>query len=111
MCQLTRIGTTFFPRLNSLCQLRVIKTKSLIVTTYLESGQHLICLLIRTRGNGVAGITVRVDDSVPSLPADDDGPFSPGRTVKLLRVTLLGHGGVGVTGDHRWDWKGKRNDA
>lgn len=81
------------------------KTKSVIVTTYLERGQHLICLLIWTRGNGIAGITVRVDDSVPPLPADDDGPFSPGCTVQLLHVTLLGHGGVGVTGDHRWDWK------
>lgn len=93
----------FFPSLNRLCRLCIIKTKILIVTTYLERGQHLICLLIRTCGNGVAGISVRVDDSVPPLPADDDGPFSSGRTVKLFRVTLLGHGGVGVTSDHRWD--------
>lgn len=87
------------------------KKKSLIIATYLERGQHLICLLIWTRGNGVAGITVRVDDSVPSLPADDDWPFSPSCTVQLLHVTLLGHGGVGVTGDHRWDWKGRRNST
>lgn len=77
--------------------------ESLIVATYLERGQDLICLLIWTCGDGVAGIAVGVDDGVPSLPADDDGPFSPGCTVQLLRVTLLGHGGVGVTGDHRRD--------
>lgn len=87
------------------------KTKGLITATYLECGQHLICLLIWTCGNGVAGITVRVDDGVSSLPADDDGPFSPSCTVQLLHVTFLCHGGVGVTGDHRWDWKGRRNDA
>lgn len=87
------------------------KTKSLIFATHLERGQHLICLLIWTGGNGVAGITVRVDDGVPSLPADDDGPFSPSGTVQLLHVTFLGHGGVGVAGDHRWDWKERRNGA
>lgn len=85
--------------------------KSLIIATYLERGQHFICLLIWTRGNGVAGITVRVNDSVPSLPADDDGPFSPSCAVQLLQVTFLGHGGVGVTGDHCWDWRWRRNHA
>lgn len=77
--------------------------------SYLERRQHLIGLLIGTCGNGVSGVAVRVNDRVSSLPANDDGPFSPGCTVQLLHVTLLSHGGVGVTGDHRWDWKEKGN--
>lgn len=74
---------------------------------YLEGGQHLIRFLVGTGGNGVAGVAVRVNDRVSSLPADDDGPFAPRRTVELLHVTLLRHGGVGVTGNHGWDWLGK----
>lgn len=75
--------------------------------SHLEGGQHLIRFLIGAGGNGVAGVAVRVNDRVSSLPADDDGPFSPRRTVELLHVTLLRHGGVGVTGDHGRDWVGK----
>lgn len=76
--------------------------------SHLEGGQHLIRFLVGTGGNGVAGVAVRVNDRVSSLPADDDGPFSPRRTVELLHVTLLRHGGVGVTGDHGRDWVGER---
>lgn len=72
--------------------------------SYLERGQHLIRFLVGTSGNGVAGVAVRVNDRVSSLPADDDGPFSSCCTVQFLHVTLLRHGGVGVTGDHRRDW-------
>lgn len=70
---------------------------------HLERGQHLIRFLVGTGGNGVAGVAVRVNDRVSSLPADDDGPFSPRRAVQLLHVTLLRHGGVGVIGDHGRD--------
>lgn len=75
--------------------------------SHLEGGQHLIRFLVGTGGNGVAGVAVRVNDRVSSLPADDDGPFSPRRAVELLHVTLLRHGGVGVTGDHGRDWAGE----
>lgn len=80
-----------------------------ISVSYLECGQHLVCLLIGTGGNGVSGVTVRINDRVASFPADDDGPFSPGCAVQLLHMTLLSHGSVGVTGDHCGDWKGKGN--
>lgn len=73
--------------------------------SYLECRQHLISLFIGTGGNGVSGVAIGVDDGVTPFPADDDGPFSPGCAVQLLQVTLLSHGGVGVTGDHCWDWK------
>lgn len=76
----------------------------MLSVSHLERGQHLIRFLIGTGGNRVAGVAVRVNDRVSSLPANDDGPFSPRRTVELLHVTLLRHGGVGVTGDHSWDW-------
>lgn len=79
----------------------------MLSVSHLEGGQHLIRFLVGTGGNGVAGVAVRVNDRVSSLPADDDGPFSPRRTVELLHVTLLRHGGVGVTGDHGRDWVGE----
>ena len=73
---------------------------------YPERGQHFVRLLVGAGGDGVAGVAVRVDDRVAPLPADDDGPLSPGRAVQLLHVALLGHGGVGVAGDHSRDWSG-----
>lgn len=76
---------------------------SVITSSHLERGQHLIRFLVGTGGNGVPGVAVRVNDRVSSLPADDDGPFPPRRAVQLLHVTLLRHGGVGVTGDHGRD--------
>lgn len=79
------------------------KFSSVITSSHLERGQHLIRFLVGTGGNGVAGVAVRVNDRVSSLPADDDGPFPPRRAVQLLHVTLLRHGGVGVTGDHGRD--------
>lgn len=87
-----------------------VRFQSVIALTpsmsHLERGQHLIRFLVGTGGNRVAGVAVRVNDRVSSLPADDDGPFSPRRTVELLHMTLLRHGGVGVTGDHSRDWVG-----
>lgn len=73
----------------------------------LKGRDDFVSLLVD--GDGVTGVSLGVDDGVASLPADDDGPFSPGCAVQLLHMTLLGHGSVGVTGDHRWDWKEKGN--
>lgn len=51
---------------------------------YLECRQHFVRLLVGTGGDRVSGVAVRVNDRVASLPADDDGPFSPGCAVQLL---------------------------
>lgn len=85
------------------CMNTQARFSSVITSSHLERGQHLIRFLVGTGGNGVAGVAVRVNDRVSSLPADDDGPFAPRRAVQLLHVTLLRHGGVGVTGDHGRD--------
>lgn len=51
-------------------------------------------------GDGVAGISLSVNDGVSSLPADDDGLLAPCCAVQLLGLTLPRHGGVRVAGDH-----------
>lgn len=98
----------------SLCELSErhedIAVRFLLRRSHLESRQHLVGLLIGTGENGVPGVAVGVNYCVSFLPADDDGPLSPGRAVQLLQVTLLRHGGVGVTGDHSRDWKDGERD-
>lgn len=64
----------------------------------LEGGDDFVPFLVD--GNGVTGVSLCVDDGVPSLPADDDGLLAPRRAVQLLGLALPRHGGVGVAGDH-----------
>lgn len=64
----------------------------------LKGRDDFIPLLVN--GDRVAGIPLGIDDSVPPLPADDDGLFSARRTVQLFCLAFPRHGGVRVTGDH-----------
>ena len=68
---------------------------------HLQCGDNLVAVVLG--GDGVAHDSVRVNDRVPFLPADDDGPLTPRSAVELLRMALDGDGGVGVGGDHGWD--------
>ena len=69
---------------------------------YLQRGDNLIAIVLG--GDGIPHDAVRVDDRVSFLPAYDDGPLASCRAVELLGVALDGDGGVGVGGDHGWDW-------
>lgn len=64
---------------------------------HLQRGDHFVAVVLG--GDGIPHDAVGVDDRVPLLPADDDGPLSPRRAVELLGVALDGDGGVGVGGD------------
>lgn len=75
------------------------------MVAHLQRGDNLVAVVLG--GDGVPHDSVGVDDRVPLLPADDDGPLTPCRAVELLRVTLDGDGGVGVGSDHGWDWEGE----
>lgn len=72
---------------------------------HLQRGDHFVAVVLG--GDGIPHDAVGVDDRVPLLPADDDGPLSPRRAVELLGVALDGDGGVGVGGDHGRDWGGE----
>lgn len=75
------------------------------MVAHLQRGDNLVAVV--PGSDGVPHDSVGVDDRVPLLPADDDGPLTPRRAVELLRVTLDGDGGVGMGGDHGWDWGGE----
>lgn len=64
----------------------------------LKGGDDFVAFLID--GDGVAGISLCVDDGVSPLPADDDGLLASRRAVQLLGLAFPRHGGVGVAGDH-----------
>lgn len=68
---------------------------------HLEGGDDLVAIVLG--GDGIAHVAVRVNDGVALLPADDDGPLTPGGAVQLLGLPLDGDCGVGVGGDHGWD--------
>jgi len=72
------------------------------VDAHLQCGDNFVAVVLG--GDGIPHDTVRVDDRVPLLPADDDGSLSPRRAVELLCVAFDGDGGVGVGGDHGGDW-------
>lgn len=73
------------------------------LSTHLKRGDHFITIVLG--GDGISHDSVWVDDCVPFLPADNDGPLAPRGAVQLLGMTLDGDGGVGVGGDHGWDWE------
>lgn len=77
--------------------------------THLQRGDDLITIVFG--GDGVPHDTVRVDDRVPLLPADDDGSLTPCRAVQLLRMALDGDGGVGVGSNHGRDWGAEVEEA
>ena len=68
------------------------------LSVHLKRGDDFVPLLVD--GYGVAGVSLGIDDCVPSLPADDYGLLSARRAVQLLGLALPRHGGVGVAGDH-----------
>lgn len=68
---------------------------------HLQCGDNLVSVVLG--GDGIPHDAVRIDDRVPLLPADDDGPLPPRSAVELFGVALDGDGGVGVGGDHGWD--------
>ena len=70
--------------------------------THLKRGDHFIAIVHGS--NGIAHDTVGINDCVPLLPADYDGPLATRSAVQLLGVALDGDRGVGVRCDHCWDW-------
>lgn len=74
--------------------------------THLQCGDNLVAIVLG--GDGIPHHSIRVDDCVSLLPADNDGPLTSSSAVELLRMALDGDGGVGVGGDHGWDWGGEK---
>lgn len=64
----------------------------------LQGGDDFIPLLVDS--DGVSGVSLRINDRVSSLPADNDGLLASCCAVQLLGLALPSHGGVGVAGDH-----------
>lgn len=76
-------------------------TPGLGLHTHLKCGDHLITIVLGS--DGIPHDAVRINDRVPLLPADYDGPLATCSAVQLLGVALDGNCGVGVGCDHSWD--------
>lgn len=92
------------------CLSQSLLTSSQFVSFHLQRRDDLVTLLIGASGDGVARVAVGVNNRVTPLPTDDDRVFAPGGAVQLFILTLYSHSGVGMGGNHGWDWRDRARD-